>query len=64
MNRITAAQRIRQLRLEKGFTQAEVAKLSGFSRPTVIKAEQGKAMLENALHIIWRLERIRNHDHK
>ncbi|HGJ5877241.1 MAG TPA: helix-turn-helix transcriptional regulator [Arsenophonus sp.] len=39
-------ERLKQARLNRDLTQAEVAELAGLSRKTVLNAEKGKAQLE------------------
>ena len=41
---VTVANRLRQLREEKGWTQAHLAEISGVSRPTIIALEKGNIL--------------------
>lgn len=49
------AQRIRELRTERGFTQAEAARRAGMQRPIYTRAESGKHVL--SLDVLLRLAR-------
>ena len=48
--------RIKQLRAETGLTQAELARLAGVRRETVVFLEQGK--YNPSLQLAWNIARI------
>ncbi len=63
MNNITATalaeeigERLKQVRLNRDLTQAEVAALAGVARKTVLNAEKGKVQLDIMLAILIALD--------
>lgn len=48
--------RLKQARLNRDFTQSEVAALAGIARKTVLNAEKGKVQLDNLMAILIALE--------
>ena len=48
--------RLKQARLNRDLTQADVARLAGVARKTVINAEKGKAQLEVLIAILMALD--------
>lgn len=49
-------ERLKQARLNRDLTQAEVARLAGVARKTVLNAEKGKAQLETLIAIMMALD--------
>lgn len=49
-------ERLKQARLNRDFTQSEVAELAGIARKTVINAEKGKAQLSIFIAIMLALD--------
>jgi putative transcriptional regulator len=49
-------ERLKQARLNRDFTQADVAVLAGVSRKTVLNAEKGKVQLEILIAIMMALD--------
>lgn len=48
--------RLKQARLNRDFTQADVAKIVGISRKTVLNAEKGKVQLDIMIAILMALD--------
>lgn len=49
-------ERLKQARLNRDFTQEEVASLAGVARKTVLNAEKGKVQLETLIAIMMALD--------
>lgn len=49
-------ERLKQARLNRDFTQSEVATLAGVARKTVLNAEKGKVQLDTMIAILMALD--------